>query len=152
MLPRCTFHENTRRFTDDGNALIRPGAWLPADHSIHREYLRRVNLHVESNKDEELTPAVAQFKRFIESTPRVYMYFVQMFEEIPRKHPYWRDPTGSRQIRDYNHMLRVLNHIVTRAPEWTDAAEGAGVVGVPMCAIFDYPMATARYEVPLLAD
>ncbi|UNI22491.1 Phosphatidylserine decarboxylase [Purpureocillium takamizusanense] len=123
--------------------VYKPGAWLPADHRIHREYLRRVNVHVESNKDEELTPAIAEFKRFIESTPRVYMYFVQMFEEIPRKHPYWRDPTGSRQIRDYDHMLRVLNHIVTRAPEWTDAAEGAGVVGVPMCALFDYPMATA---------
>lgn len=76
------------------------------------------------------------------------MYFVQMFEEIPRRHPYCRDPTGHKQIRDYRHMLQVLNHIVTRAPEWTEAAESVGVVGVPMCAIFDYPMATPRY--PLL--
>lgn len=73
------------------------------------------------------------------------MYFVQMFDEIPRKQPYWRDPTGLKQIRDYNHMLQVLNHIVTRAPEWTEAAESVGMVGVPMCALLDYPMATPRY-------
>ena len=72
------------------------------------------------------------------------MYFNQMFEEIPRKHPYWNDPTGTKQIRDWRHMLDVLNVIVTRAPEWTDAAESVGVVGVPMCAILDYPMGTPR--------
>ncbi|POR38219.1 Uncharacterized protein TPAR_01594 [Tolypocladium paradoxum] len=121
----------------------KPGAWLPADHRVHREYLRRVTAHVDAHPAAELTPALADFKRFIEETPRVYMYFVQMFDEVPRKHPYWRDPTGTRQIRDYEHMLQVLNHIVTRAPEWTDAAESVGVVGVPMCAIFDYPMGTA---------
>ena len=72
------------------------------------------------------------------------MYFVQMFDEIPRKEPYMRDVTGGPQIRDYRHMLAVLNHIVSRAPEWTDAAESVGVVGVPMCAVFDYPMGTPR--------
>ena len=87
---------------------------------------------------------MADFKRFIEETPRVYMYFSEMFDEIPHKHPYWRDPAGTKQIRDYEHMLQVLNHIVTRAPEWTDAAESVGVVGVPMNAILDYPMGTAR--------
>jgi phosphatidylserine decarboxylase len=42
-------------------------------------------------------------------------------------------------------MLQVLNHIFTTAPEWTDAAESVGMVGVPLCAIFDYPMGTPRY-------
>lgn len=65
-----------------------------------------------------------------------------MFEEIPQKDPYINDPTGTRQIRDYEHMLAVLDHIFSKAPEWTDAAEGVGLVGVPLCAIFDYPMGT----------
>lgn len=39
-------------------------------------------------------------------------------------------------------MLAVLNHVFTRAPEWTDSAESVGMVGVPMCAVFDYVMAT----------
>lgn len=86
-----------------------------------------------------------EFKELIEGNARVYMYFMQMFDEIPRKKPYWKDPTGAKAIRDYKHMLQVLNHIFTTAPEWTDAAESVGVVGVPCCAILDWPMGTARY-------
>lgn len=125
------------------NFIHRAGAWLPADHRVHREYLRRVTKHVEENP-KKLTPALQEFKEFIEGNARVYMYFVQMFDEIPLKHPYDKDPTGSQQIRDYEHLLQVLNHVLGRAPEWTDAAESVGVVGVPMCAIFDYAMGTAR--------
>ncbi|KAG5919953.1 hypothetical protein E4U42_006380, partial [Claviceps africana] len=120
----------------------KPGAWLPADHRVHHEYLSQITRHLDERPREALTPALADFKRLIEGNARIYMYFVQMFDEIPRKHPYWSDPTGTRQVRDYDHMLLVLNHIVTRAPQWTLAAERVGVVGVPMCAIFDYPMAT----------
>ncbi|KAM0469853.1 hypothetical protein ACHAPX_010238 [Trichoderma viride] len=120
----------------------KPGAWLPADHRVHREFLRRVTHHVDKHPDEKLTPALQEFKELIEGNSRIYMYFIQMFEEIPNKRPYWKDPTGTKQIRDYQHMLQVLNHIVSRAPEWTDAAESAGVVGVPFCAILDYPMGT----------
>ncbi|KAH0497659.1 hypothetical protein TgHK011_004948 [Trichoderma gracile] len=123
--------------------VYKPGAWLPADHRVHREYLRRVTDHVDKHPDEKLTRALQELKELIESNSRIYMYFTQMFEEIPNKRPYWHDPTGTKQIRDYHHMLQVLNHIVTRAPEWTDAAESAGVVGVPFCAILDYPMGTA---------
>jgi phosphatidylserine decarboxylase len=110
---------------------------------VHREYVRRISKYADDNP-KDLVPVLQEFKDFIEKTPRVYMYLVQMFEEIPQKHPYCNDPTGTPQIRDYEHMLQVLNHILTRAPEWTDAAESVGMVGVPMNAIFDYPMGTPR--------
>ncbi|KAK7416858.1 hypothetical protein QQX98_004916 [Neonectria punicea] len=119
----------------------KPGAWLPADHRVHREYLRRVTKHVDAHP-QKLLPVLQEFKDFIETTPRVYMYFMQMFDEIPQKSPYQFDPTGVKQIRDYEQMLSVLNHILSRAPEWTDAAESVGMVGVPMCALFDYAMGT----------
>lgn len=70
------------------------------------------------------------------------MYFTAMFQEVPYKHQYRRDPTGRKQIRDYHHMLEVLNHVFGSAPVWTDAAQAVGMVGVPMCAILDYPMST----------
>lgn len=120
----------------------KPGAWLPADHRVHREFLDRATKHVAKHPPEKLTPALEDFRELIETNPRVYMYFQQMFDEIPKKAPYYKDPTGMKQIRDYREMLHVLNHVLTRAPEWTDAAAGAGVVGVPMCAIFDFPMGT----------
>lgn len=70
------------------------------------------------------------------------MYFTAMFDEVPYKHVYKKDPTGHRQIRDFQHMLEVLNHVFGQAPVWTDAAQQVGMVGVPMCAILDYPMST----------
>lgn len=73
------------------------------------------------------------------------MYFNEMWDEVPRKKPYDKDPTGEmRQIRSYKHMLDVLNHVLTSPPKWHDAAAGVGMVGVPMVAIFDYVMATPR--------
>ena len=39
-------------------------------------------------------------------------------------------------------MLEVLNHVFGSAPVWTDSAQAVGMVGVPMCAILDYPMST----------
>jgi len=125
---------------------LRNGHWLPADHRLHAEWLRRQIQHVDSNPPEKLTAVLREFKTFIESTPRVYMYFTAMWDEIPRKPIYARDPTGERQIRDYNHMLAVLNHTFGRAPEWTTAAQAVGMVGVPMCAIFDYAMGTPRFD------
>ena len=97
--------------------------------------------HVDANP-QKLIPVLQDFKDFIEADPRIYMYFVAMFDEVPMKKPYNKDPTGRKQIRDYHHMLDVLNHTFTQAPTWTDAAAGVGMVGVPMCAIFDYPMST----------
>ncbi|KAF2773414.1 hypothetical protein EJ03DRAFT_265080 [Teratosphaeria nubilosa] len=120
----------------------RPGAWLPADHRIQKEWLGKQIEHADKNP-KELVPVLQEFKDFIEMNPRIYMYFNSMFDEVPVKKPYNKDPTGHKQIRDYHHMLQILNHTFTTAPHWTDAAANVGMVGVPMCAIFDYPMGTA---------
>lgn len=59
-----------------------------------------------------------EFQQLIEENPRIYMYFTEMWDEIPNKPPYLNDPTGKSQIRDYAHMLQVLNHVFGTAPEW----------------------------------
>lgn len=100
---------------------------------------------MDKNPDQKLIPVLQEFKEFIECNPRIFMYFTQMWDEIPTKPIYRKDPTGQKQIRDYNHMLAVLNHTFSRAPEWTDAAQSVGMVGVPMCAVFDYAMGTPRF-------
>ncbi|KAI1474381.1 Phophatidylserine decarboxylase-domain-containing protein [Daldinia eschscholtzii] len=121
----------------------RHGAWLPTDHRVQHEWLKTQIEHVDKAPQKELIPILQDFKKLIEGNSRIYMYFNQMWEEIPLKKPYNKDPTGTkRQIRDYRHMLAVLNHIFTQAPQWTDAAFGVGMVGVPMVGIFDYVMAT----------
>ncbi|KAI3325294.1 Phophatidylserine decarboxylase-domain-containing protein [Xylariaceae sp. AK1471] len=121
----------------------RLGAWLPADHRVQHDWLSKQIEHVDGHKPKELIPVLQEFKQFIEGNTRIYMYFNQMWTEVPLKKPYYNDPTGSkRQIRDYRHMLATLNHVFTQAPQWTEAAFGVGMVGVPMVCIFDYVMAT----------
>lgn len=39
-------------------------------------------------------------------------------------------------------MLQCLNHVLTTAPQWTDAGHKAGLVGVPVNALLDWPMGT----------
>lgn len=142
--------------------------WLPSEHKAHREFITKIDIIISglelksssasSCSDEveyqhieypspvaQLTPAVEELKQLIESEPKLFMFFTQMFLEIPNKPPYWCDPTGDKQIRDYKHMLSVLNYIVQRPPQWSDAAASVGLLGVPMCAILNYPMGTARY-------
>lgn len=123
------------------NQHIRAGGWVPVDSRVQKEWLQKQVEHVDNNP-KELVPVLKEFKDFIETTPRMRMLFTQMWTEVPNKKPYNKDPTGHKAVRDYGHMLAVLNHVFTRAPEWTDAAESVGMVGVPMCAVFDYVMAT----------
>ncbi|GAP92768.1 putative phosphatidylserine decarboxylase family protein [Rosellinia necatrix] len=122
------------------------GSWLPNDHRVQHDWMARHVAHVDVDaqrgRPRELIPVIREFRDLIESDARVYMYFAQMWDEVPLKRPYFRDPAGRRQIRDYRHMLAVLNHIFTQAPQWNDTAFGVGMVGVPMVSVFDYVMAT----------
>ncbi|KAJ6520817.1 phosphatidylserine decarboxylase family protein [Mycena vulgaris] len=135
-------HGDEHHIPDEHKNEQKPGAWLPADHRVQHEWLSRQVDHVDKHGAEPLIPVLQEFKDLIERNARIYMFFTQMWDEIPRKPKYAKDPTGKRQIRDYVHMLDVLNHILTKGPEWTDAAAGVGMVGVPIVGIFDYVMGT----------
>ncbi|KAJ7895570.1 phosphatidylserine decarboxylase family protein [Mycena olivaceomarginata] len=127
-------HGDEHHIPDEHKNEQKPGAWLPADHRVQHEWLYRQVDHVDKHGAKPLIPVLQEFKDLIERNARIYMFFTQMWDEIPRKPKYAMDPTGKRQIRDYVHMLDVLNHILTKGPEWTDAAAGVG--------IFDYVMGT----------
>lgn len=126
----------------DEHKVHRAGAWLPADSRTHREWLGEQIDHVEKHP-QNLAPEIQEFKELIEGNTRIYMLASSMFEELPVKKPYNKDPTGHKQFRDYHQMLQVLNHILGTGPVWTDSAQHVGMVGVPMNAIFDWPMGTS---------
>lgn len=71
------------------------------------------------------------------------MLFSTMFEEIPQKKPYNQDPVGNRQIRNHQHMIKMLNHLLTKAPAWDEHDHKVGMVGLPFQALYDWPMGTA---------
>ena len=116
----------------------RIGKWLPEDHLALKAWLDGLIEHVDSNR-KPLHPVLEDFKSLIESDAQIYMLFHQMFEELPPKPPYNKDPTGmAPQVRDYIHMLELFNAIMTRAPEFNES----GLVGFPINAIIDWPMGT----------
>lgn len=128
---------------------IRTGGWLPTDHRVHKEWLGRVIEHVDNNP-KELQPVIQEFKEMIEGETRLYMLFTSMFDQIPNKDPYQKDPTGHKQMRDYNHMLLVLNHLITTAPSWSDKSHRVGMVGLPINAMLDWPSKSSHSSTDIL--
>ena len=145
----------TREHVDTDHKCVqyRVGEWLPSDQAILQKWLQK---HIEevdgivglpkagSQDDDEpdvsypLHPVVQQFKESIEGNPEITMFFHQMFSEIPKTKKYEKTPTGKCQVRNYHHMLQLINHILTKAPEFNET----GLVGFPINAILDWPMGT----------
>ncbi|HTV97452.1 MAG TPA: phosphatidylserine decarboxylase family protein [Steroidobacteraceae bacterium] len=116
----------------------RVGEWLPSDHAFLARWLDTM-IQKTHSESQSLHPVIADFRDLIESDAAIFMLFNQMFEEIPRKPPYDNDPTGRPQVRDYRHMLALLNTVMTHAPEF----DRTGLVGCPINTIFDWSMGTA---------
>ncbi|KAF9110290.1 hypothetical protein BGX27_006569 [Mortierella sp. AM989] len=117
------------------------GQWMPKDHQDHQDWLGGVIKDVEA-LDKPLHPVIQEFQQMAETNTRVYMLLESMFEEVPHKEPYNKDPMGRPQIREYRHFLRVLNHLLTTAPSMNDKSERMGLVGIPINALLDWPMGT----------
>ena len=126
---------------------FRVGEWLPSDHAILTRWLDKLIAKVEK-APKRLHPVIQDFKDLIESDPEIYMYFHLMFIEVPAKPPYNRDPDGKPQVRDYQHMLLLMNEIMTTGSEY-DTTE---LVGFPINAILNWPMATTGGFAAFLND
>ncbi len=122
---------------DEKVSPFRVGAWLPSDQVILDKWMQTLITETDANT-KPLLPVVQEFKNLIESDPEIYMLFHQMFMQVPNKPPYNLDPTGKPQVRDYLHMLQLINQVMTKAPEFNET----GLVGFPINAILDWPMGT----------
>lgn len=119
----------------------RKGGWLPQDHRIHHQWLKDTVKHVDENP-KDLHPILAEFRDMVENNTRLYLLFNSMFDQIPHKKPYLKNPADKRQVRDFPHMLQLMNHLMTTAPSWSEKEHGAGLVGLPIHGILDWPMGT----------
>ncbi|KAK7460958.1 hypothetical protein VKT23_008886 [Stygiomarasmius scandens] len=84
-------------------------------------------------------PVIQEFRDLIESDAELYMGFHEMFEQVPRKPPYDKDPSGRLQIRDYMKMLSLFNCVLHEAPEF----ETHEFVAFPINAVLNWPMGTS---------
>lgn len=90
----------------------------------------------------ELHPVVKEFRDLIQDDTRLYLLFTSMFDQIPKNKRKPGGYTGELVIKNYQDMLRFLNHYLTEAPAWSNYAWQNGFVGVPFSALFDGTMAT----------
>ena len=117
------------------NKTFAAGKWMPKDRETLACWLRKIMDKAEKDTG-PLKPVVADLKNFIENDADAYMFFNQMFSEVPADRT--ESPTGLPQVRDYQHMLRLFNVILTHAPSFSED----GLVGFPFNAILDWSMAT----------
>jgi len=115
----------------------RVGKWLPSDQAFLNRWLMQQIAAVHANP-QPLQPVVQEFQELIESDAQLFMYFHQMFEELPRSAQFLTTPTGDAQVRDYKEMLALISAILTTAPTFNKT----GLVGFPINAILDWPMGT----------
>lgn len=118
-------------------APYRVGKWLPSDRNHLNLWLADLKRETEGDPL-PLHPTIKDFQTLIETDPEVYMFFHQMFDDLPNDPYYREDPTGAPQVRDYRTMLRMMNRVLTSAPEFNTS----GLVGFPINAILDWPMGT----------
>jgi phosphatidylserine decarboxylase len=116
--------------------MSRLGAWLPGDRRHLAHWLRTTRTAIRKN-GETFHPIVREFQELIEGDSVLRMYFTRMFQEQPRRR--MQAVWGDIRVKNYLEMLQVLNHVLTRAPEYNRTY----MVGCPINAILDCPMITA---------
>ena len=138
------------------------GKWLPSDQAVINSWLKKLTQKVLSGKQDDVSaevdasdedkgleipnlhPAVKELKELIENDSEVNMFFHQMFTQVP----FNVDPTGQPQVRNYREMLRLINAIMTTAPEFNKT----GLVGFPINAILNWSMGTTDGYAAFLND
>ncbi len=128
-------------------APFRVGQWLPSDQLALNRWMEDLIKTVDANPT-AFHPVIEEFKNLIETDPEVYLLFHRMFEQLPNRPKFRTNPIGDPQVRDYGHMLSLINAVMTMAPEFNKT----GLVGFPINAILDWPMGTSSGFAAFLND
>ena len=120
----------------------RNGHWLPRDPQLTQSWLDQLIKSVDSLSPRQLKPELQQFQGLIEKDVSLKILVSLMFNEIPKRPPYNNDPNMKPQVRDYMHMLQLVDHIVDSAPKWSPRASNTELIGSPISAILEWPINT----------
>ncbi|KAL3418445.1 hypothetical protein PVAG01_10161 [Phlyctema vagabunda] len=120
------------------------GHWLPKNRSQIKEWLSVQLDQLDSKKDNELRldPTVVALETLVAGNQTLTKLSQEMFTQIPPA--YINDPFGKPQVRDFNTMLRLVNQVLRKCPEWFDLPvplTAIGLIGFPIDAILDWPIA-----------
>ena len=112
----------------------RRAGWLPTDQDDLEAWLAGHRERTEARGDQVvLHPVISEFQELIDTDPVVRMYLDRMIDEVPSGKPY-----DKRHLQSVPQMLRLINEVLTLAPEFGEDA----MVMTPLGAILDWPMGT----------
>ena len=117
------------------------GHWVPKDHDWTQKWLSNLINHADKHK-KDLKHELREFEQLVEGNATLKILASMMFTEVPEKKPYDRDPLLEPQVRNFHHMLVLINHIMDSGPKWSTIADEVGLIGFPINAILDWPMCT----------
>jgi phosphatidylserine decarboxylase len=109
----------------------RAAGWLPEQQDLE-DWLAHLTERVDQGGAQPLHPVMRELEELIESDPVVRMYLNQMIAQEPPSRDY-----QTRPLRDVPHLLRLMNAVLTMAPEF-----GASAAMTPLGGILDWTMGT----------
>jgi phosphatidylserine decarboxylase len=131
-------------------AHARLGGWLPHDSRLVDAWIRRLKKSVRE-RPRDLVAPIREFEQMVDSDRVLHTNVSMMFAEayLHKK----TTPLGEPEIKTFEEFLVLLNAVMTIAPECYQTVSGgelepAGLIGFPINALLDWPMATASgYDV-----
>jgi phosphatidylserine decarboxylase len=111
----------------------RRAGWLPEQDDLEA-WLAGHRERVEAQGSQTVLHAVlTEFQDLIDTDPVVRMHVNQMIAQVPSTKPYRK-----RHLDSVGQMLRLINEVLTMAPEFSES----GLLATPLGAILDWTMGT----------
>ena len=124
------------------------GQWLDSDQAAFAGWMARLG-HAADEQQDALHPALQDFRDSVEQDPGLFIQINQMFEQLPSTPQFQQDPTGNPQVRNFLHLLHMINVVLTTPPQFNQT----GITGLPINAMLAWPMGTSSgYAVFLRPD
>ena len=112
----------------------RRAGWLPGDQDELEAWLAGHRERVEAKGEQVVPhPVIEEFRELIDHDPVVRLYLNQMIAQVPQGKAYRK-----RHLQSVPQMLRLINEVLTMAPEFGEDA----LVMTPLGAILDWAMGT----------
>lgn len=112
------------------------GEWRDSDQQAFSAWIE--NLRDATSPATALHPCVQALQDDVLRDATLFALANQMFEQIPHTNAYDCDPTGQPQVRSFEHLLRMINVVLTTPPAFNQS----GLTGLPINAMIDWAMAT----------
>ncbi len=125
---------------------LRAGKWLPQDRGYIELWIKELKQRIGLTAQPLIQP-IEEFKTMVKGDPILNFTAEAMFDEAALMRS--QTPLGTPEVKDFDEFLMLLNFIMTQAPEYTECPdsqgedEPCGLIGFPINALLDWPMATS---------